>query len=201
MDAGRIRVSSGTRGPGCVIKISGELTLVTENEFTALVTETLAASRGPVLFDVSGVDFVDCRGARALAKAVRAVPPPREAGLDGCGLTMRRVLGTIGFDLPHGPELATAAQARLEPRARAGTPSREEAVAAMTRAARSNTRQSALDASAVMSRLAATYSELALNSRYRLHRKTEDRGRLLALSGRALDLSRRYMRNAAGDAN
>ena len=200
MDAGHIRVGSVPRGPGCVIKISGELTLVTENEFTALVTETLAACHGPVLFDVSGVDFVDCRGARALAKAVRAVPPPREAVLDGCSPTMRSVLGTIGFDLPHWPELATTSQARPEPRVRAGTPSREEALAAMTRAAKSNARQSALDASGVMSRLAATYSALALNSRYRMEVKSEDRGRLLALSGRALDLSRRYMRNAASDA-
>jgi hypothetical protein len=50
-----------------------------------------------------------------------------------------------------------------------------------------------------MSRLAATYSQLALNSRYRTRGKSEDRGRLLALSGRARDLSRQYMRLAASD--
>ena len=66
----------------------------------------------------------------------------------------------------------------------------------MTRAARSKARQSALYASEVMSRLAATYSDLALNSRYRTQHRSDDRGRLLELSGRALDLSRRYMSNA-----
>jgi anti-anti-sigma regulatory factor len=197
MDAGQIRVSSQARGLGCVIRVSGELTLVTEREFAALVAKALAASWGPVLFDVSEVDFVDCRGARALVKAVRAVPPPREAGLDGCSLTMRGILATIGFDLPRRPEMASAALARLEPRARPGTPSREEALAAMSRVAESTARQSALYTSEVMSRLAATYSELALNSRYRMRHKSADRGRLLELSGRALDLSRRFMRNAA----
>lgn len=199
MDAGHIEVSSRTRGLGCVIQVSGELTLVTEREFAAVVSEALAASRGPVLFDVSGVDFVDCRGARALAKAVRGVPPPREAGLDGCSLTMRRILGTIGFDVPRRPEMAGVALVRLQPHTRPGTPSREEALAAITRAAESTARQSALYTSDVLSRLAATYSELALNSRYRTQHKSADRGRLLELSGRARDLSRRYMRDADGD--
>jgi hypothetical protein len=70
----------------------------------------------------------------------------------------------------------------------------------MAHAAESNARQSALYGSEVMSRLAATYSQLALNSRYRTQDKSEDRGRLLALSGRALDLSKQYMHNAASDA-
>jgi hypothetical protein len=106
-------VSSQPRGLGCVIQVSGELTLVTEREFAALVAEALAA---------------------------------------------------------------------------------------MSRAAESTARQSALYASEVMSRLAA-YSELALNSRYRTRPKSADRGRLLELSGRALGLSRWYMRNAAGGAD
>jgi len=195
MDAGHIEVSFETRGPVCVIQVSGELTLLTEQEFAALVAEALATSRGPVMFDVSGVDFVDVRGARALAKAVRAVPQPREAGLEGCSLTMRGILRAIGFDLPHQPEMAGASQARLHPRARQSTLSRESALSAMTRAAESNARQSALYTSDVMSRLAATYSDLALNSRYRTEHKSADRGRLLELSGRALDLSRRYMRD------
>ncbi len=200
MDAGHIRVSSQPRGFGCVIQVSGELTGVTEREFAALVADAVATSQGSVIFDVSGVNFVDCRGARALAKAVQAVPQPREAGLDGCGPAMRSVLGAIGFDLPHRPEMAGPARARFQPRARPGTPSREEALTAMTRAAASTARQSALYTSEVLSRLAATYSELALNSRYRTPHKSADRGRLLQLSGRALDLSRRYMSNADGGA-
>lgn len=201
MDAGQIQVSSQPRGLGCVIQVSGELTVVTEGEFAALVAEVLAASRGPVLFDVSGVDLVDCRGARALTKAVQGVPQPREAGLDGCSLTMRSILGAIGFDLPNRPEMAGAARVRLQPRPRPGAASREDALAAMTRAAESSARQSAVYTSEVMSRLAATYSDLALNSRYRMQRKSEDRGRLLQLSGRACALSRQCMRDAAGGAD
>lgn len=61
MDAGHIRVSSVTRGLTCVIEVSGELTQATERKFAAQVAEAQVALRGPVLFDVSGVNFVDCR--------------------------------------------------------------------------------------------------------------------------------------------
>src|SRR5690349_18036745 len=121
MNTGHVRVSAVTRGLGCVIKVSGELSQVTEREFAVQVAEALATSRGPLLFDVSDVDFVDLRGARALARALRTVQQPREAGLDGCSLTMLSVLGAIGFDLPHKPELT---RARLRLTARQGTSAR-----------------------------------------------------------------------------
>lgn len=199
MDAGYIRVSCVERDPGCVITVSGELTLTTEAEFTARVAQALAGTGGPVLFDASGLDFADCRGARALARAVRAVPWPG-TGLRGCNTEVRRVLEALGLELPHWPGPGGAPAARPRARVRAATLSRSDSIAAMTRAAQANTRQTALYTSEVMSRLAATYSELALNSRYRVQRKSEDRGRLLALSGRALDLSRKYLDHAVENA-
>src|SRR5581483_9597538 len=110
--------------------------------------------------------------------------------------TVRRVLDALGCDLPYTPGFAGEIPARPRPRVWVAALSRGEAVTAMVRVAESNARQSALQASDVMARLAATYSELALNSRYRAQDKSEDRGRLLALSGRARDLSRQYMRHA-----
>lgn len=200
MDAGYIRVSCVERDPGCVITVSGELTLATEAEFTARVAQSLAASRGPVLFDVSGLDFADCSGARALTRAVLAVPWPG-TGLCGCNTEVRRVLEALGLELPHRPGPGGAPATRPRARARAAALSRSDSMTAMTRAARANTRQTALYASEVMSRLATTYSELALNSRYRVQRKSEDRGRLLALSGRARDLARQYLHHAIEDAD
>ena len=200
MDASYIQVSSVARGPARVITVHGELTLATEAEFTAQVAEALAASRGAVLFDVSGLDFADCRGARALARAVQAVPSG-EAAVHGCNTAVRRVVDALRLDLPYRSEPAGAVLTRPRLPIRAGTLARSDAMASLTRAARANTRQSALYASEVMSRLAATYSELALNSRYRVQRKGEDRGRLLALSGQALDLSRQYLRHAVADAD
>ena len=197
MGAGYIRVSSVARGLACVIEVSGELTLTTEREFTDRVAEAMAASQGSVLFDLSGLDFVDCRGARALARAAHAVPSRRPA-LYGCNPVVRRVLEALGLDLPYRPVPDSRAQTR--PRPREDGLSRDETLVAMARVAQSNVRQSALYGSEVMSRLAATYSELALNSRYRAQRKSEDRGRLLALSGRARDLSRQYMRHVTSDA-
>jgi anti-anti-sigma factor len=195
VDAGYVAVSSVERGAGRVITVSGELTLATVDEFTARVAAALAASRGPVLFDLSGLGFADCRGARALARAVLGVPSG-QAWVHGCRPAVRRVLGALGLELPHQAGPADAVTARPRPRVSAGTLSRGEAITSLTRAARANTRQTALHASEVMSRLAVTYSQLALNSRYRVPRKSEERGRLLALSGRAADLSRQYLRHA-----
>jgi anti-anti-sigma factor len=198
MDAGYIRVSSVTRDMACVIEVSGELTLTTEHEFSEQVAEVLAASHGPVLFDLSGLSFLDCRGARALARAVHAVPS-RGPVLYGCNRVVRRVLDALGLDLPYQPELERKVASGPQPGARARPPARGEALVAIARAAEANARQSALYGSQVMSRLATTYSELALNSRYRTQRKSQDRGRLLMLSGRARDLSRQYMLNAASE--
>ena len=199
MGADYVRVSSIARGRACVIEVRGELTLTSEREFTVLTTEALTACHGPVLFDLSGLDFLDCHGARALAKAVRSAPP-HEAELHGCKPLVRRVLDILGFDLPYRPEPVSETPASPRLRVRVGALTRGETLAAMAHAAESNARQSALYSSEVMSRLAATYSQLALNSRYRAQGKSEDRGRLLALSGRALDLSKQYMRLAASDA-
>jgi anti-anti-sigma regulatory factor len=167
--------------------------MATEAEFTARVAQALAVSGGPALFDVSGLDFADCCGARALARAVAGVPSG-EARVDGCRPAVRRVLGALGLELPFQAGEVAAVPGR--PRVSAGTLSRGEAMTSLTRAAQSNTRQTARYGSEIMSRLAATYCELALNSRYRVPRMSEERGRLLALSGRAFDLSRRYLRHA-----
>lgn len=198
MCADHVRVSSVARGLASLIEVSGELTLTTEREFAVRVAEVLATCRGPLLFDLSGLDFMDCRGARALATAVCAAPSLTE--LYGCKPIVRRVLDVLGFDLPYRPEPDVETPIRSQPRARADTLTRGETLVAMAHAAESNARQSALHGSEIMSRLAATYSQLALNSRYRTQDKSDDRGRLLALSGRALELSRQYMRLAASDA-
>lgn len=199
MGSGYVRVSSVVRDSACVIEVRGELTLATEREFTVLTTAALTACRGPVLFDLSGLNFLDCHGARALTRAVSSALP-RGAELYGCKPLVRRVLDILGSDLPYRPESVGETPASPRPRPHAGTLTRGETLTAMAHAAESNARRSALHGSEVMSRLAATYSQLALNSRYRTQGKSEDRGRLLALSGRALDLSRQYMHHAASDA-
>jgi anti-anti-sigma factor len=196
VDAGHIRVIFDVRDSTCIAKVAGELTLATEAEFTTRATEALAAFRGPVLFDLTGLDIVDCHGARALAGALRAAPPG-EAGVQGCSPLVRRFLEVTGFDLPQMSAPAREVPAQPRPPAVVGAASRGDALVALAHATEANARQSATHASEVMSRLAATYAELALNSRYRVPRRSDERGRLLALSGRALDLSRQYQRHGA----
>jgi anti-anti-sigma regulatory factor len=201
MEAPRVRVDSAAGDRARVIEVSGELGVTTERVFAERVADALASSSGPVLFDLSGLRVADVRGARALARSVRAVAP-REAGLRGVQPGTRRLLDALGFELPYqperaGPEPAGRRPDRRQPPAQAGAVARGETLTAMTQAAEANARQSALYASGVMSRLAATYSALALNGRYRAQDRHEDRGRLLTLSVRAGDLSRQYLRNAA----
>jgi anti-anti-sigma regulatory factor len=198
VDAGHVRVSFEIRDSVCFVKVSGELTQVSEREFAARTDEALAVFRGPILFDLSGLTFLDRHGARALARTLAAAPP-RRAGLHGCSPAVGQVLSALGFDLTQapGPALEIAAGGSA---AEAAAPSRGETLTALARASHANARQSAAHAGEVMSRLAATYVELALNSRYRAESKSADRGQLLARSARALDLSRQYLRHAASSA-
>lgn len=175
MGARHIRVSSGVRDSGCVVTVNGELTLATEREFAVRTAQALAASRGPVLFDVSGVEFADCHGARALARAISAASP-RPVGLEGASPVLRRLLAALALDLPQAPQPAADAPGQPGQAVNGGDAcglSRAEHLPDLVRTTRLGTWQSAARTSEVMSRLAATYAELAL-------------------SGRALDLSRQY---------
>jgi anti-anti-sigma regulatory factor len=196
-------VSFSRRGLAGVVKVDGELTRVTGAEFATRAAAALAAFRGPVLFDLSGLDFIDTQGARTLTALLRA--DPARASLYGCSPVMRRVLQATGYDLPPEPALPPAAGSAGSTRASPPPPvtgwrSRGETMTALTRATRADARRSGADVSAVMSRLAATYARIALSSRYRLPRKDADRRRLLALSRQAGDLARKYQRHSAADA-
>lgn len=125
MDAGHVRLSSEIRDSLCFVKVSGELTQVSERDFAARTDEALAVFRGPILFDLSGLTFLDRHGARALARTLAAVPP-RQAGLHGCSPAVRQVLTALGFDLTQAPgRPARSRQAGRPPRCapgRAGRP-------------------------------------------------------------------------------
>jgi anti-anti-sigma factor len=191
VDAGLVQVSFSRRGPAGVIKAEGELTRATEFGFVTQAAAALAAFRGPVVFDLSGLEFIDSQGARALAALLGAAPG--RASLSGCSPVVGRVLRATGCDLPQAPAAAAAAAAAAADKI-AASPT------ALARAARAQARRSAADTSAVMSRLAATYARLALARRYRQPGKDAERGRLLALSGQAGELARRYQLNAPGGA-
>ncbi|HEX9040661.1 MAG TPA: STAS domain-containing protein [Trebonia sp.] len=201
MGARHIRVSSGGRDSACVVTVNGELTLATEREFAVRTVQALAAFRGPVRFDVSGVEFADCHGARALARAISAASP-RPVGLEGANPVLRRLLAALALDLQQAPQPAADAPGQPGQAVNGGDGcglSHAERLAVLTRTTRLATRQSAVRTSEVMARLAATYAELALSSRYRTRDRSEERGRLLALSGRAHDLSRQYMSQPASE--
>lgn len=197
MDSGQVQVSFQLRGAACLVRVGGELTAATEGEFTRRMGKALAQFPGPALLDLSGLDFVDGHGSRALARTLRA-DPPQSIGLYQCRPALRRVLEAFGLDLPQAPVTFPPVLVSPPPAAPAAAPAHAELLARVDHT-RSALRQSALTASEVMSRLSATYAELALSGRNRQPSKAAVRGRLLACSGQAFDLSRQYRRQAAGE--
>lgn len=73
-----------------------------------------------MLFDLSGLTFLDRHGTRALARTLAAAPPPR-TGLHGCSPAVLQVLTALGFDLTQAPAPALESTAGRPPkRARTG---------------------------------------------------------------------------------
>ena len=114
----------------CVLTVSGELDLLATGKYADVAAAALRTGPERFVLDLSALEFVDCRGARALAATVQAVP-------DGCPVIARsvspaahRVLELLGLSLEHpgvtpgspvpppGPELqqlcASADQTREE---------------------------------------------------------------------------------------
>ena len=90
-----LTVTITRKGLVCVLGISGELDIATT---PALTRQAAAALRPPterLIIDLSGLRFVDCCGARALAAATRAAPAGCPVLVRGASDRVRRIL-----DLP-----------------------------------------------------------------------------------------------------
>jgi anti-anti-sigma factor len=185
-----LRVRAERRGNLCVLKVWGDLEAFTAGQFAAEAGKALHETPGPVLVDLSGLDFIDAAGARALAAVARSVPRWRLAGVRGCQPRVRRVLDLAGLDLAGltcEGETASGFRAFW-------------ADELMTRAhaARSGSQEAVLRAGGAMARLAVTYARLAASwqQRARQGQTCAERGReqavrLLALSEAARGLSAR----------
>lgn len=88
-----------------VLKLRGELDVVTAAGFAAEAASELRQAPGPVAVDLSFLDFIDCSGARALAAVIASVQPWRLAEVCGIQPTVGRVLDLMGMDLSVPPGL------------------------------------------------------------------------------------------------
>jgi len=82
-----------------VLRVRGELDVVTADRFIAAAASELRQATGPVSIDLSFLDYLDCAGARALEAVVRALPPWRLTEVRGIQRPVARLLELIGMDL------------------------------------------------------------------------------------------------------
>ena len=94
-----LTVTSTREGRVCVLGVSGELDIATT---PALTQQAAAALRPPaerLIIDLSGLRFIDCGGARALAAVTRAAPPGCPVLVRGAGRRVRRILDLLAVPL------------------------------------------------------------------------------------------------------
>ncbi|GAA4566617.1 hypothetical protein GCM10023193_43670 [Planotetraspora kaengkrachanensis] len=68
-------VSTWLRAPWTVIKVCGELDLVTEDTFRMVVDSALAVTPRRLMFDLSDLTFIDSRGLGVLFEAYHSMEP------------------------------------------------------------------------------------------------------------------------------
>ena len=94
-----LNVTITREGQVCVLAVSGELDIATT---PALTQQAAAALRQPaerLIIDLSGLQFIDCGGARALAAVIRGAPPGCPVLVRGAGRRVRRILDLLAVPL------------------------------------------------------------------------------------------------------
>jgi anti-anti-sigma factor len=172
-------------GQATVLKVRGELDTITADRFTADAVRELIRAPGAVVVDLSFLDFLDCAGARALVKAFSAVRPGQLTVVRGIQPAVARLLDLVGLDLTPRPGPAPLVF----------SPAGRELLA-QAHATRSQSREALLEASAAMTRLAATYAELAAARERRAEQEQARARRLQNLSDTARALAARHRQRA-----
>jgi anti-sigma B factor antagonist len=92
-------------GRVCVVSVSGELDIAT----APALAEQIAALPGGIerlIMDLSGLQFIDCCGARLLAGVTSAVPPGCMVVVRGATGQVRKVLDILGVLLQQRVQMA-----------------------------------------------------------------------------------------------
>ncbi|MBV9093541.1 MAG: STAS domain-containing protein [Streptosporangiaceae bacterium] len=113
--AGLLQVRIDRLGVVRVLALSGELDMTTVEQFAGHAAAALAEAAPPtrrLVVDLSGLRFVDCRGARVLAAVTAAVPRGCEVRVRSVRPAVRRVLGLATGELgrPVGEPVALLAR-------------------------------------------------------------------------------------------
>jgi anti-anti-sigma factor len=115
-----LTVTAERCGPLCMLSVSGDLDMSSAGQFPGLVAAVINGHAGRVVVDMSGVRFIDCAGARALASVARGVPGGSSVVVRSLRPPVRRLLDQLGLDLDlFGPYLELMSL-DLEPRSGPG---------------------------------------------------------------------------------
>ncbi|MGE5133471.1 MAG: STAS domain-containing protein [Gemmatimonadota bacterium] len=103
----------------CVLAVSGELDLLAAGKYADIAAAALRTNAERFVLDLSGLKFVDCGGARALAATAQAVPAGCPVIVRSVSPAARRVLELLGLSLelrgmpPGGPRPRAGAAAAV----------------------------------------------------------------------------------------
>ncbi len=89
-----VRMIAGT----ATVVVRGELDPVTTPFLAARLAQILASSPRRLVFNLTGLDYLDCAAARLIAGTGRCLPPGRRPVIRGPGPAVRRVLELTGLD-------------------------------------------------------------------------------------------------------
>lgn len=99
--ANYLRVRADARNGRCWLFLIGDLDLITADRLADCAGALLDAVPGPVVVDLSGLTFIDARGARTLAAMIQALSAPRRPVIHGCPPHVRFVLDMLGLSLGY----------------------------------------------------------------------------------------------------
>jgi anti-anti-sigma factor len=148
--ADSVQVRAVRRNGACVLQIAGELDAMAADTFAEQVDTAVRSLPWPVLVDLSGLTFIDARGARVLDAVMRTLPGGRPASVRACPRHIRRMLDILRLPLDGRPT--------------GGSPARRPGAVTLVdevRRARLHAGEAKLDASGTLAELADTRIRVA----------------------------------------
>jgi anti-sigma B factor antagonist len=114
--AGYLRIQAEGSNGLCVLRVSGEVDVVTAEEVAERAEQALQAVPGPVMVDLSDVTFIDACGGRALAAMIDTLPAGRLTAIRSCAPHVRLVLDLLDLSLNYLPADYLSAENWTAPR-------------------------------------------------------------------------------------
>jgi anti-anti-sigma factor len=168
-------------GVVCVLAVSGELDVGTTAHFVKLAENAIMAARHSpkrVVMDLSGLRFIDCGGARALAALIRSAPPRCPVVVRSARPAVRRVLDLMCMDL----DLIGLDVEHVRGSAKAVAASQTGLLVRQTQQARSWSEQTIADSRRTAQLIATTEDRMAATLIRLADRRPDAAGRLAAMS-------------------